>query len=77
MFHVIQDAYCIVRQRNGVHKQAKVYQYNNGLYVGVKGGYVRLMKDGNVGTPDMSWIELVTHDIKRTQDAMGRLVIEN
>lgn len=58
MFHVIQDAYCILRTKRGVYKQARVYSYKGGLYVGASGGFVRLMTNGNVGTPDVSYVEL-------------------
>lgn len=59
MFHIIQDAYCIVRGKRGVYKQTKVYRYNDGLYIGAMGGFVRLMKNGDVATPDLSYVELV------------------
>lgn len=71
MFHIIQDAYCITRNKRGVYKQAKVYRYKNGLYVGVSGGYARLMKTGDVGTPDVSWVEL--KNVEYTNDSLGRL----
>lgn len=58
MFHVIQDAYCIIRSKRGVYKQTKVYGWRNGLYIGAMGGFVRLMTNGNVGTPDISYVEL-------------------
>jgi len=58
MFHIIQDAYCILRTKRGVYKQTRVYAYKHGLYVGTSGGYCRLMTNGNVGTPDVSYVEL-------------------
>ena len=78
MFHVIQDGYCITRNKRGIYKQAKVYHYKHGLYVGVSGGYTRLCKNGEVGTPDLSYVELeLPHDIALASDNIGRLVIDS
>lgn len=77
MFHVIQDAYAIVRNRAGVYKQVKVYRYNGGLYIGAKGGFCRLMKGGDVATPDMSYVELwLPNCVKQTHDECGRLTCQ-
>lgn len=73
MFHVIQDAYCIVRGKRGVHKQPKVYKYKDGLYIGALGGYVRLMKNGDVGTPDLSYIELHVPELDIGATSTGAL----
>lgn len=76
MFHVIQDAHAIVRSKHGVYKQVKVYQYKEGLYIGIKGGYCRLMKGGDVATPDCSYVELVLPDeFKTGHDGYGRLCL--
>ena len=75
MFHVIQDAFCITRNKRGVYKQAKVYRYHDGLYVGAFGGFVRLLRDGDCATPDMSYVELSTAGLNVTRDEIGRLVI--
>lgn len=74
MFHIIQDAYCIVRNKRGVYKQAKMYHYKLGLYVGVSGGYVRVMRNGDLGTPDLSYVEIyLPGEIETVCDNMGRL----
>lgn len=74
MFHVIQDAYCIVKTRKGVFKQTKVYKYSGGLYINACGGFVRLMKGGDIGTPDMSYIELqLPETIATHHDSLRRL----
>ena len=76
MFHVIQDAYCITRNKRGIYKQAKVYRYKTGLYVGVSGGYSRLCKAGDIGTPDLSYVELVLPDhMTPIPDSIGRLTL--
>lgn len=75
MFHVIQDAYCIVRGKRGVYKQCKVYKYKGGLYIGACGGFVRLMKEGNVGTPDLTYVELHVPDVDIVNDSLGRLTV--
>lgn len=58
MFHIIQDAYCITRNKNGIYKQARLYRYKEGLYVGVGGGFARLLRNGDVGTPNLSYVDL-------------------
>lgn len=73
MFHIIQDAVAIVRNKRGIYKQCKVYRYKRGVYIGVSGGYARLLRDGDVGTPDMSWIELTGVETK--PDSIGRLEV--
>lgn len=74
MFHVIPDAFCILRSKKGVYKQAKVYRYSDGLYVGACGGFVRLMRNGDCGTPDLSYVELeVPKSIKLGHDNLFRL----
>jgi len=45
MFHIIEDAYAIVRNR-GVFKQVKVYRRKSGIYVGYGSGYIRVMRHG-------------------------------
>lgn len=66
MFHVIQDAYCIIHGKKSVYKQVKVYRYKDGLYIGAMGGFVRLMKNGDLATPDMTYIELFLPEGYRT-----------
>jgi len=76
MFHVILDAFCITRNKRGIYKQAKVYRYKAGLYVGVSGGFSRLCKGGDIGTPDMSYVELFLPDyLVIGNDSIGRLII--
>lgn len=75
MFHVIPDAVCILRSKRGVYKQAKVYRYSGGLYVGACGGFVRLLKDGDCGTPDLSYVELdLPKSVKVSHDEVRRLI---
>ena len=74
MFHVIQDGYAIVRSKRGIHRQCRLYQYREGLYIGLSGGFVRLMTNGNVGTPDVSYLEISLPDgFTTTADSFGRL----
>jgi len=76
MFHVILDAFCIIRNKRGIYKQAKVYHYKTGLYVGVCGGFSRLCRNGDIGTPDLSYVELVLPEfITISTDNIGRLVM--
>lgn len=57
MFHLVADAVVILRGRNGVYKQAKVYSRNGYLYAGSNGGYVMLKKTGT-SHPDLLWDEI-------------------
>lgn len=78
MFHIIQDAHCILRTPKGVYKQAKVYKYNQGLYVGACGGFVRLMKNGDCGTPNLSYVELLLpNGLVAHADEIGRLFVRH
>lgn len=78
MFHVIQDAFCVVRNGKGVFKQTKVYLRHGHLYINLSGGFVALRADGEVSTPNYSYDELVLPDgmvpVKAT-DRLGRLSV--
>lgn len=76
MFHIIQDAYCITRNKCGIYKQGKLYRYNGGLYVATGGGYARLLRNGDVGTPNLSYVDIfLPPEYQQTVDATGRLCV--
>ena len=63
LFHLIEDAYAIVRKPKGVYVQAKLYHRGDTVFVGYGSGFVRLgQKFGETwGTshPDIK-IDMVT-----------------
>jgi hypothetical protein len=66
MFHIIEDAYAILRNKQGVYRQAKIYRRDGYLYAGYSGGFIRLHRLGT-SNPYIFWdtIELpfkVTYD---------------
>lgn len=42
LFTIIDDATAIIRQANGVYKQAKVYHRDGRVFVGHAGGFIRV-----------------------------------
>ena len=42
LFTIIDDATAIIRQANGVYKQAKVYHRGGRVFVGHSGGFLRV-----------------------------------
>lgn len=42
LFTIIDDATAIIRQANGVYKQAKVYHRGSRVFVGHSGGFIRV-----------------------------------
>jgi hypothetical protein len=57
LFHVVEDATVILRNKKGVYRQAKVYHRGGRLYAGLGSGFVRLMQRGT-SNPDVSWEDL-------------------
>lgn len=53
-FHVIQDAAAIVVTKS-VFKQVPVYRRGRAIYIGARGGYVRISKGGLTDVADIRW----------------------
>lgn len=53
-FHIIQDATVILRAKNGVYRQAKVYRRGNRLFAGYGGGFIRLGAGDATSCPNVS-----------------------
>ena len=62
LFHEIVDGAAIVRLKHGLHKQVKIYRRKGFVYVGVSGGFVRIVtKFGDYWTtanPNISVIDI-------------------
>ena len=63
LFHEIPDAQAIVRCKGGVYKQVKLYRRGPHKYVGLRGGFVRILtKFGDTwptSNPDTTVVDLV------------------
>lgn len=69
LFSAIDDKQTVVRNvKNGVFKQANLYERGGELYAGMLGGFVRLMKDGRTSNPNVLW-----EDIECSFDAPTRV----
>lgn len=66
LFHEIPDGAAIIRMKHGLHKQAKIYRRSGHVYIGVQGGFVRIMpKFGNywpTANPNITVVD-ITEDI--------------
>ena len=51
LFSIIEDAEAIVRLKNGVFKQVKLYHRAEKVYIGICGGYVRMDQAWGDGWP--------------------------
>ena len=71
LFHVVDDAQCILAGSNGVYRQAKVYRRGNALYAGYGSGFVRLYKTGT-SVPSIRVEALI--GVTATYDGLGRAV---
>jgi hypothetical protein len=60
LFHVIDDAAVILRGRNGVYRQAKVYRRGEQLFANHAGGFIRLSSNSGTSCPNVSWLDLDT-----------------
>lgn len=60
LFHVVDEATVILRNKKGVYRQAKVYSRGDRLYAGYGPGFVRLLTHGT-SHPDISWEDLSAH----------------
>lgn len=74
-FHVITDAAVIIRSKNGVYRQAKVYRRGEDLYAGYGSGFVRLMSNSGTSMPNVSWDE-IDADCEITTSKLGRLMVK-
>jgi hypothetical protein len=56
LFHRIDDAQCIVRQKGGVFRQAELYRRKDRIYVKHGGGFLRVLApfDQTYGTTSPS-----------------------
>jgi hypothetical protein len=57
LFHVIDDAACILRSR-GVFRQVAVYRRDRDIYAQHGSGFVKLMHNGGTSAPNVSWVDL-------------------
>lgn len=62
-FTVVEDGLAILRLKNGIHKQVKVYHRTGKLYVPQSGGYVRIIPQRwddyfATGHPDTKVLEI-------------------
>lgn len=72
LFHVVEDAFVIVRLRSGVFKQCKVYRRGDQLYAGTAGGFVQLRRNSGTSVPSISWVDAeVAGGVE--YDTMGRM----
>lgn len=58
LFHIIQDANVILRTKNGVYRQAKVYRRGNRFFAGYGGGFIRLGSGDATSCPSVSYESL-------------------
>jgi hypothetical protein len=58
LFHVIEDGAAILRLKGGVYRQTKIYRRGAEVFVGLGGGFVRLLKGGGTTKPDVTCLEV-------------------
>lgn len=62
LFHQVDDMQVILRRKNGVFSQAKVYSRlidgKRHLFAGLGGGFVMLLGSGGTSSPNVSWLDL-------------------
>ncbi len=58
LFHIIQDAHVVLRMKNGVYRQAKVYRRGNRFYAGYGAGFIRLGSGDATSCPNISYESL-------------------
>lgn len=62
LFSIIEDAFAIVRGKNGVFKQVKIYGRGDRVYVGAAGGFVRVVakfgESWGTSHPDIKVMEM-------------------
>lgn len=63
LFTMVEDGDAILRLKNGIHKQVKVYHRAGKLYVPASGGYVRIVPQRwddyfSTGHPDIKVLEI-------------------
>ncbi len=73
LFHEIDGAAAILRDRRGVFRQAKVFRRGDFLFAGFGSGFIRLYKNNGTSTPTVFLDALV--GVNAEADTMGRLVI--
>ena len=74
LFHIVDDMQVILRRRNGVSVQAKVYRRDTErgvkLYAAVSGGFVELMARGGTSVASTAWEDL--HNPRDFEIGVGR-----
>lgn len=71
MFQKIEDDEAVIVE-NGVYRTAEVYEYNGGLYLRAKGGFVRLKADGSTSASRVR-LECLHRDGPLFRDRFGRI----
>jgi hypothetical protein len=62
LFSSIDDKQAVIRNtKNGVFKQAKLYERKGEIYAAASGGFIRLMSDGRTSHPNMKWDDIEVH----------------
>jgi len=57
-FHIIDEGAAILRLKNRVHKQVKIFRRGEFIYAEASGGFVRLTRGGGTDHPYISWLEV-------------------
>lgn len=52
------DTQVILRTKQGIFRQAKMYRRDNHIYAGVAGGYVMLYENHVTSCPYITWVEM-------------------
>lgn len=65
LFSSIEDKQTVIRNtKNGVYKQAKLYERKGELYAGYSGGFIRLIREGRTSNPNILWDDIeVSFDV--------------
>jgi hypothetical protein len=63
LFHVIEDAFAIVRSR-GVYRQVKVYRRGTEIFVAHGGGYAKLVGMHGCTVPDLYIVDIEAKGVK-------------
>ena len=58
LFHVIDDAFVVLRGKNGIYRQAKIFQRGGELFAGFSGGFIGLRGNGGTTSPVVSWTDI-------------------
>lgn len=66
LFSAIDDKQAVIRNtKNGVFKQAKLYERGGEIYAAFSGGFIRLMNEGRTSHPNVKWDDIeVNYEVK-------------